>query len=105
MRRRPFNGIPLQHILHEYHRFLTGIRYQHAQRSPGEIWKFEIHSGRQLITFRPIVLLRRADHGANFKNLVDFAFPGEKWPERVQFGHDATYRPNIDRAVVGRRME
>lgn len=98
-------GIPLQHIFHEYDRFLAGVRYQHGQGRASEIWEFEIHSRGQLISFRPVVFVGCPDHGADLKYFIDLALAGKQRPKRVQLGHYTTDRPNIDRTIISRGVQ
>ena len=51
-------------------------------------------------TFRPIPLVRSAQHGADLEDLVDLGVAGEEGTECVELRHDATHRPDVDRGRI-----
>lgn len=46
-------------------------------------------------------LVWSADHGADFKYLIDLRGTGEERPEGVDLGHDGAHSPDVDVAAVG----
>ena len=51
-------------------------------------------------TFRPVPLVRGAQHRADLEDLVDLGVAGEERAEGVELCHDATHRPDVDRSGI-----
>ena len=51
-------------------------------------------------TFRPVPLVRSAQHGADLEDLVDLGVAREERAEGVELRHDASDRPDVNRGGI-----
>jgi hypothetical protein len=59
-----------------------------------------LHLLRQLVSHRPLLLCRGAQHRTYFVDFVRLVVPWEERPEGVELGHDGTTGPDVDGRVV-----
>ena len=63
------------------------------------VWPWKQFEGKAE-TFRPVSLVRSAQHRADLEDLVDLGVAGEERTEGVELRHDATHRPDVDRGRI-----
>ena len=100
--RRSLVRVPPEHVGDEFDAVRRRRRDDAGQRRRRKLRKLEVHGGRQPERFRPVSLVRRAENGTNFEDLVDLRVSGKQGSEGVQLGHDAADGPDVDRRRVHR---
>lgn len=98
-------GVPIHHHAHEVAGVVTGV-WNDALEADGRLLRpLEAEGGGQLEGLGPVGLARGPEHAADLLQLVVLGLAGEQRPQRVQLGHDAAHREDVDGRVLGRRAQ